>query len=38
MAKITFKDNTVRIVTAKQLQFILGIKSIKSKIVTYKYL
>lgn len=37
MAKVTFKDNTVKCVTAKQLQFILGIKGIKEKIFTYEF-
>lgn len=37
MAKITFKDNTVRFVTAKQLYFILGIKNIKEQVFTYEF-
>ena len=35
MARIIFKDKTERLVTAAQLQFILGIKNIKSQIFTY---
>lgn len=38
MAKIIFKDNTVKFVTAKQLHFILGIKNIKEQIFTYKFM
>ena len=38
MAKIIFKDDTVRIVSGKQLQFILGIKGIKKQIFTYVFI
>lgn len=37
MAQIIFKDNTVKLVTKKQLAFILGIKNIKDQIFTYKF-
>lgn len=37
MAEVIFKDNTVKYVTAKQLQFILGIKNIKEQVLTYKF-
>ena len=35
MAKIVFKNGTVRIVSFRQLQFILGIKNIKEVVKTY---
>ncbi|UYZ38976.1 hypothetical protein OD350_29250 (plasmid) [Clostridium beijerinckii] len=40
MAKVVFKDKnrTERIVSNEQLQFILGIRGIKSKIFTYQYI
>lgn len=38
MAKIVFKDETERIVSSKELQFILGIKNIKSQIFTFYYI
>lgn len=38
MAKLIFKDKSERIVTKKQLQFILGIKGIKEQIFTYEFI
>ena len=38
MAKIIFKDGQVKIVSNKQLSFILGIKKIKKQVFTYQFL
>lgn len=36
--EVIFKDNTSMVVTSKRLQFILGIKNIKSQLKTYQYI
>jgi len=38
MAKIIFKDKTERVVSKKQLEFILGIKAIKNQVFTYVFI
>lgn len=38
MAEIIFNYKTVKYVTVKQLQFILGIKNIKDQIFTFKFI
>jgi len=36
--KITFIDDTERLAEKDTLQFLLGVKTVKSQIFTYKYL
>ncbi len=38
MAKIIFKDGKWKIVSRKQLNFILGIKNVKKQVFTYEFI
>ena len=38
MVKVTFVDNTEKIVNKKQFEFLMGIKNRRKQIFTYKFL
>lgn len=38
MVKVTFIDNTEKVVNKKQFEFLMGIKDSRKQIFTYKYL
>ena len=38
MVKVIFKNDSEKVMNKKQFAFIMGIKNIKSQVLTYKYL
>ena len=38
MIKVTFVDNTEKVVSRKQFEFLMGIKDVRKQIFTYKFL
>ena len=38
MIKVTFVDNTEKVVNKKQFEFLMGIKDVRKQIITYKFL
>ena len=38
MVKVTFADNSEKVVSKKQFEFLMGIKNVKKQIFTYKFL
>ena len=38
MIKVTFVDNTEKVVSRKQFEFLMGIKDARKQIFTYKFL
>ena len=38
MVKVIFVDNSEKVVSKKQFEFLMGIKDVRKQIFTYKYL
>ena len=38
MVKVTFIDNTEKVVNRKQFEFLMGIKDSRKQIFTYKFM
>ena len=38
MVKVTFIDNTEKVVNRKQFEFLMGIKNARKQIFTYKFM
>ena len=38
MIKVTFVDNTEKVVNKKQFEFLMGIKDVRKQIFTYKFI
>ena len=38
MVKVTFVDNTEKVVNRKQFEFLMGIKDVRKQIFTYKFM
>ena len=38
MIKVTFVDNTEKVINKKQFEFLMGIKDVRKQIFTYKFL